>query len=118
MAALNLGIQLMQVFYLDFEFYLLPPIEAGLLDDRYKETSLRLLGYLLARCAGVYDLNLEPDAMQASDGASCKVDGQQMAQNLGMQFFEASALDGVGIDDPFTEIGKILHAGGDPDADM
>ena len=36
-------------------------------------------------------------------------DGQQMAQNLGMHFFEASALDGVGIDDPFACIGKLTR---------
>ena len=43
-------------------------------------------------------------------------DGQGMAQNMGMQFFETSALDGVGVDDPFAAIGKILHGGDGADS--
>ena len=42
-------------------------------------------------------------------------DGHTMAQNLGMQFFEASALDGVDVDAPFAAIGALLHGAGDSD---
>ena len=36
---------------------------------RWQTSSVRLLGYLLARMAGVYDLKLNPDATQAADVA-------------------------------------------------
>ena len=41
--------------------------------------------------------------------------GQHMAQNLNMEFFEASALEGTDVDAPFAAIGKTLHS---PDGDM
>ena len=37
--------------------------------------------------------------------------GQQMAAQLNMQYFETSSLDGVGIDEPFAAIGKLCHPG-------
>jgi len=87
-SALQLGINLMQMYYHKAEQLLLPSIEDGLLDDRFKESAITLLGYLLARCAGVYELNLQPDEMQASDVAVNKVStaqGLQIAEELGKE---------------------------------
>ena len=47
--------------------------------------------------------------------------GQQMAESLGMPYFEASALDGHEIDAPFAALAKALHGGGgggDPGSPM
>jgi len=76
-SAMELGVQLMQVYYKEAESLLLPAIEDGLQNDKYKTSSVRLLGYLLARMAGVYDLKLNPDATQAADVAVNKVDTAQ-----------------------------------------
>ena len=38
--------------------------------------------------------------------------GQQMAESLGMPYFEASALDGHETDAPFATLAKTLHAMG------
>ena len=43
--------------------------------------------------------------------------GQQMAANLNMPYFECSALDGYEIDAPFAALAKALHSGGDGEPD-
>ena len=54
------------MYYDRAEGLLLPSIEDALTKTRFKEAGLILLGYLLARMAGTFDLQLEPDEMQVS----------------------------------------------------
>lgn len=74
---MQVGIQLMQVYYDRAEGLLLPSIEDALTKTRFKEAGLILLGYLLARMAGTFDLQLEPDEMQAADVAVNKVSAKE-----------------------------------------
>jgi len=86
--AKEVGVQLMQVYYLDMDKLVLPALETALLDNKFKESSIRLFGYLLARCADVFDLQLDPDEMQASDAAVNKVttnDGLKIIKIMGKE---------------------------------
>lgn len=80
------GVQLVQVYYLKMEELVLPKLEEALLENKTKVAAVRLLGYLMARMANVYDLQLDPDEMQASDAAVNKVtahDGLKIIELIG-----------------------------------
>jgi len=84
----EVGIQLVQFFYNRAEDLLLETIEGALQNSRFRESAIQIMGFLLARMAGVWELQLEPDEMQAADQATNKVsakDAKQISEVLGKE---------------------------------